>query len=162
MQYGKALERYLRHILLADPRYGPIYMLKCDLADGYYRLGLIIKDIPKLAVVFPSTQHQNPLLALPLVLPMGWKNSGPAFYAATKTVTNMANADVQNNVPQQPHPLDTLAQTMDYNTKPKTTTSSPHQKPQNFPPINQIFHCPTPKRVAYINIFVDDFIALVQ
>jgi len=42
MQYGRALERYLRHILLADPRYGPIYMLKCDLADGYYRLNLVI------------------------------------------------------------------------------------------------------------------------
>ena len=98
MQYGKALERYLRHILISDPRYGPIYMLKCDLDDGYYRLGLVIKDIPRLAVAFPSENQLDPLVALPLVLPMGWENSGPAFCAATETVADLANSDIKNNI----------------------------------------------------------------
>ena len=124
MQYGKALERYLRHILVADPRYGPIYMLKCDLADGYYRLGLIINDIPKLAVAFPS-KSSDPLVALPLVLPMGWKNSSPAFCAATETVADLANSDIKNNIQPPPHHLDILAQLQDYDAKPDITTS-PH------------------------------------
>ena len=84
MQYGRALERFLRHILLADPRYGPIYMLTCDLADGYYRLNLVVEDIPKLAVAFLETKNGEPLIALPLVLPMGWRNSGPTFCAQRK------------------------------------------------------------------------------
>ena len=99
MQYGKALERYLRHFLLADPKFGPIYMLKCDLADGYYRLGLVIRDIPRLAVAFPSALQDDPLIALPLVLPMGWKNSGPAFCAATETVADMTNMDIEKKYP---------------------------------------------------------------
>ena len=37
MQFGHALDRYLREILLADPELGPIYMLKLDIADGFYR-----------------------------------------------------------------------------------------------------------------------------
>ena len=58
MQYDKALERYLRHILIVHPKFGPVYMLKCDLADGYYQLGLMISDIPRLTVSFPSEQNQ--------------------------------------------------------------------------------------------------------
>ena len=162
MQYGKALERYLRHILISDPKYGPIYMLKCDLADGYYRLGLVISDIPKLAVSFPSTDQQDPLIALPLVLPMGWKNSGPAFCAATETIADMANAVIQKNVPQKSHPLDTLAQAMDHNAKPQQVTSSQFHPTTNIPPRNPVLLRPSPKRTAYVDIFVDDFIALVQ
>jgi len=109
MQYGKALDRYARHILLDDPKFGPVYMLKCDLADGYYRLELIIGDIPKLGLVFPTKPNEEPLIALPLVLPMGWKNSGPAFCAATETITDMANKDIRDNKPQPPHKLDTMA-----------------------------------------------------
>ena len=85
LQYGRALERYLRHILLADPAWGPVHMLKCDLSDGYYRLGVIPEDAPRLGMDFPGTFEGEPLIAIPLVLPMGWTNSGPAFCAATET-----------------------------------------------------------------------------
>lgn len=98
IQHGKALDCYLWHILLANPKYGPIYMLKYDLADGYYRLGLVICDIPELVVVFSTSQHQDPPIALPLVLPMGWKNSGPTSCATTGTIADMANRDINNNV----------------------------------------------------------------
>ena len=162
MQYGKALDRYLRYILISDPKYGPIYMLKCDLADGYYRLGLVVSDIPKLAVAFPSVDQQDPLIALSLVLPMGWKNSGPAFCAATETIADMENAAIIKNVPQKSHPLDTLAQTMDHNAKPEHTTSRQLHPTTNTPPRNPVLHRPSPKRTAYVDIFVDDFIALVQ
>ena len=71
LQYGRAFDRITRQILLADPRYGPVYLLKCDIADGYYRLGLTIGDIPRLAVAFPASLGEDPLIALPLVLHMG-------------------------------------------------------------------------------------------
>ena len=51
--------------------------MKVDLSDGFYRVNLNIDDIPKLGVAFPTEPGQEPLIALPLVLPMGWKNSPP-------------------------------------------------------------------------------------
>ena len=162
MQYGRALERYLRHILLADPRFGPVYMMKCDMADGYYRLNLVISDIPRLAVAFPSEQHDDPLIALPLVLPMGWKNSGPAFCTATETIADMTNKVIAEGKHQPPHPLETIASTMDYKAKPEVTTSLTTHQPGIIPARSPILRRPAPKRAAYVDVFVDDFIALVQ
>lgn len=93
---------------------------------------------------------------------MGWKNSGPAFCAATETITDMANRDVVNNTPQLSHQLGTIAQTMDYQSKPELTTSSPHQIQTDIPARNPVLKRPAPKRAAYIDIFVNDFTALVQ
>ena len=38
MQFGRALQRLLGYIHRANPRYGPVYMSKIDIADGFYRL----------------------------------------------------------------------------------------------------------------------------
>lgn len=162
MQYGRALERYLCNILLADPRFGPVYMMKCDMADGYYRLNLVISDIPRLAVSFPSEQHDEPLIALPLVLPMGWKNSGPAFCAAIETIADMTNKVISEGNPQPSHPLETIAQNMDHHSKPPTIASLAAHQPGVIPLRSPFLHRPTPKQAAYVDIFVDDFIALVQ
>ena len=51
---------------------------------------------------------------------------------------------------------------MDYVSKPETTTSSPAQEKINWPTRNPILQRPSPKRAAYVDVFVDDFIALVQ
>jgi len=40
MQFGRALQRILQRIAYADPRFGPVHMLKFDLSDGYYRVRL--------------------------------------------------------------------------------------------------------------------------
>ena len=48
MQYGHALDRLLRKILLSDPDLGPVYMHKIDVSDGFYRIHLSLLDIPKL------------------------------------------------------------------------------------------------------------------
>ena len=34
MRFGTALDRILREILLADPAFGPVYLMKVDLSDG--------------------------------------------------------------------------------------------------------------------------------
>jgi len=54
MQFGQALDRVLREILLANPKFGKVYLNKTDLSDGFYRVAVNPDDIPKLGVVFPS------------------------------------------------------------------------------------------------------------
>ena len=85
MQFGNTLDHILREILLADPAYGQTEMMKVDIADGFYRIQLNVNDISKLGVVFPTKEGKEPLVAFPLVLPMGWVNSPPAFCAVTET-----------------------------------------------------------------------------
>jgi hypothetical protein len=83
MQFGHALNRILREILLADPIHGPVHLIKIDISDGFYQIVLNIDDIPKLGVVFPTLPEEEQLVAFPLVLPMGWTNSPPIFSTAT-------------------------------------------------------------------------------
>ena len=87
MQFGHALDRILREILLADPTFGPVHLIKLDISDGFYQITININDIPKLGVIFPTPPGDEPLIAFPLVLPMGWTNSPPIFSTATETTT---------------------------------------------------------------------------
>ena len=110
MQFGHALDRILREIILADPSLGPVQLMKVDLSDGFYRINLNIDDIPKLGVVFPTKPGEEPLVAFPLVLPMGWKNSPPIFSTATETIADLANQRLQSSDEPAPHPLDDRAE----------------------------------------------------
>jgi hypothetical protein len=83
MQFGWSLKRIFWEILFANPAHGPVQMIKLDISDSFYRIGLNIDDIPKLGVVFPMLPGDEPLIAFPLVLPMGWMNSPPIFLTAT-------------------------------------------------------------------------------
>ena len=162
MQYGHALDRILREILLADPKLGPVYVHKIDLSDGYYRISLSPHDIPRLGVIFPTRDPSNPLIALPLVLPMGWKNSAPIFCTATETVADLTNSTVQNSLPMASHPLATLASLQDEEptaapNAPPTSLFAPNALPQRDPALP-----PSHKPVAYTDVFVDDFVALAQ
>ena len=91
MQFGHALDCILREILLANPKFGPVNLIKIDIADGFYWMDINPTDIPKLAGIFPTLPRQQRLVALPLVLPMEWKNSPPVFCTATETAANLAN-----------------------------------------------------------------------
>ena len=131
MQFGHALDRFLRELLLADPALGPLYLLKLDISDGFYRVNLAVDDIPKLGVVFPTRPGKEPLVALPLVLPMGWKNSPPIFSAATETSADLANQALQNESPSLPHPLNHHAAIFD--DPPARPSTSPHATPSITP-----------------------------
>ena len=114
MQFGHALDRILRHILLSDPDLGPVHLMKVDLSDGFYRVDLSIDDAPKLGVVFPTRPEEEPLVAIPLVLPMGWKNSPPIFSTVTETIADVANSVIeQSSTPVPSHPLGNLAKLQD-------------------------------------------------
>jgi hypothetical protein len=43
MQFGTALQRIIEDIANADPRWGPVYLCKVDIADGFYRIGVRIE-----------------------------------------------------------------------------------------------------------------------
>ena len=83
MQYGRALDRLLSEIVFADPALGYVYLLKANVSDGFYRIGLHPEDALKLGLIFPSGADEEPMVAIPLTLPMGWKNSPPLFCTAT-------------------------------------------------------------------------------
>ena len=59
MQFGHALDRILREILLADLKLGPVYLSKLDISDVFYRVWLALDDIPKLGVVFPVKEGEK-------------------------------------------------------------------------------------------------------
>jgi hypothetical protein len=111
LQFGRALRRLLRRIRFAPHRHGPVYMLKLDVADGYYRLWLRAHDVPVLGVAFPHLPGKEPLVALPLVLPMGWAESAAYFCAATETAADLANTRCAAGLDPPRHHLEALAST---------------------------------------------------
>lgn len=159
MQFGHTLDRFLREILLSDPDLGPLSMIKADIANEFYRIDLVPADIPKLGVVFPTRRGQEPLVALPLVLPMGWKNSPPIFTTATETIADLANANIRNksHTPLAHH-LDDKAASVPL---PEDTTTYPSLNRDALPSRDPCL--PTNVKLpGYIDVFVDDFIALIQ
>ncbi|GKZ00083.1 hypothetical protein MPSEU_000961700 [Mayamaea pseudoterrestris] len=180
MQFGRTFYRLLQRIARANPRYGPVHMSKLDIADGFYRVRLLPGDIPKLGVLFPQCAGEEPLIAFPLTLPMGWIHSPPYFCAVTETICDLANQAFQCGAKSPPpHRLELQAQTL-----PATTTPTP--LPGSVPahgsvppvvtvedtPINDPSVAPLPaprqrsdilqRPVAYNDLYVDDLIALAQ
>jgi SAM-dependent methyltransferase len=152
MQFGHALDRILREILLADPTLGPIYLIKLDISDGFYRIALNIDDIPKLGVAFPPLPGHEPLIAFPLVLPMGWTNSPPIFSTATETIADLANARLQQPGVPPPHHLDTLAESI-----PSPAPAAPTNM-SSLPPVVRDPSLPRSTRpLSYTDVFVDDW-----
>ena len=70
MQFGHALEKILRKILLANPAHGPVKLNTTDLSEGFYCVDLNSDDAPKLGVVYPTTFGIKPMVAVLLVLHM--------------------------------------------------------------------------------------------
>lgn len=172
MQFGHALDRILREILLADPIHGPVHLIKIDISDGFYRIALNIDDIPKLGVVFPTLPGEEQLVAFPLVLPMGWTNSPPIFSTATETIADLANKRLTSNTTMAPHHLDELAQSI-----PSPSPSCPLVTPPNLtrdtsprplvtpPPVDLTRDPSLPTSqtpLAYADVFVDDFVGAAQ
>ena len=106
MQFGCALERVLRKVVTADTAEGPLYLLKIDLSDGFYRVRLRAQDAPMLGVAFPVAPGEPLLTAIPLVLPMGWTESPPYFCTTTETIVDLANLYSHSTWDPPSHPLE--------------------------------------------------------
>ncbi len=111
MQFGRTLRRLLQQLHYAPPQHGPVYMLKTDVADGYYRVWLRSPDVPLLAVAFPSLPGEEQLVAFQRVLPMGWTESAPYFCIATETIADLTNARCAAHWDPPRHHLETMAAT---------------------------------------------------
>jgi len=177
MQFGRALQRMLQDIVQADPRFGPVYLMKVDIADGFYRVAVNVHDIPKLGVAFPVQPGDEPLVALPLTLPMGWQSSPPYFCVPTETITDVANTRVLRHRHPGPHHLDTIADTAPIADVPPPGMDTAHAAlpPPPSPPTpvpaveipshrdpllgdSTHKHC----KLGKFDVFVDDFIGLAQ
>ena len=157
MQFGHALDRILREILLADPSFGPVHLIKLDISDGFYRIAVNVDDIPKLGVIYPTPPGAEPLIAFPLVLPMGWTNSPPIFSTATETIADLANMRLRDLLSPLPHHLDALAQSI------PSPPPAPPSDMSLLPPIQRDPSLPTTGQpLAYTDVFVDDFVGAAQ
>ena len=160
MQFGRALQRLLQRIHDSNPRYGPVYLAKIDIADGFYRVGLRPTDALKLAVLFPQREGEEPLIGVPLTLPMGWRESPPAFCTATETTADLANFALQST-PQLghvPHRLDLVAET-----PPPPETVGVAAQNNNSTPVPNTDESPKLLRpLQYWDVYVDDFLGLAQ
>ncbi len=161
VQFGWSLEHILREILFANPAHGPVQMIKLDISDGFYRIGLNIDDIPKLGVVFPTLPGDKTLIVFPLVLPKVWMNSPPIFLTATETIANIANAQLSLGWLPPPHLLDDLAASVSALPHEAYWGSKPTLPPEPYPacdPSLPMVKAPT----AYVDVFVDNFVGLAQ
>ena len=157
MQFGRALPRILQTVVRADPRYGPVYLSKIDIADGFYRVWLQATDILKLGVALPTTPGQPPLVAFPLALPMGWVESPPYFTTLTETACDLANNHLRAR-DERPrltvHRLETVAATPPSD---PVAAQEKGRKCQTMRP-RMTGHPP----VAAVDVYVDDFILMAQ
>jgi hypothetical protein len=163
MQFGKALNRILATVVHANPAYGPVFLAKIDIADGFYRIGLQYHDIPRLGVILPSAANSScdPLVAFPLALPMGWVESPPYFTAVTETACDLLNSALRQGwTPPLPHPLEALATTppVDATQTSSTARAAPFCR---IPNSLERITCPSTP-VAYGDVYVDDFILAAQ
>ena len=59
MRFGGAPQRILKQVLTADPRLGPVYLNKLDLADAYMRLGVGMEDFPSVMILVMILAQDN-------------------------------------------------------------------------------------------------------
>ncbi|CAB9521004.1 hypothetical protein SEMRO_1153_G247080.1 [Seminavis robusta] len=114
-------------------------------------------------MLFPARPGEEPMIAFPLVLPMGWKESPPNFSAATETVADIANDHIADNQHRPPHHrLEVVSESPPPDDEKPTTSPN-----ENSPALPQPTCQPYPsghrtKPTHYWDVYVDDFIGLTQ
>ena len=162
MQFGRALERLITQVVRSNPLFGPVQFLKIDIADGFYRVWLDIDTIPTLAVSIPSLPGEQPLLALPLALPMGWTESPPAFCTVTKTIADVTNHRLHRRRKFGQHPLEALADVSPPSLLPlPSSPDTSYSTTTALPPLNPLLSF-SRQPVSAVDVFVDDFLAIAQ
>ena len=131
-------------------------MIKADVSDGFYRIGLRPSDAAKLGLVFPSEAGEEDLVVIPLTLPMGWNNSPPIFCTATETVADLANEALRAHAPTLPHKLDNRAEAVWVKPAPSL------KKQLGALPRDPYLGRKNSQIIQYVDVFVDDFLGLAQ
>ena len=155
MRFGGTLRRIIRRVLLANPRLGPVYLGKVDLANAYMRIWVRLEDTPSVGFPIPrKIPTDKNLVGFHVSLLMGYVDSALFLCLATKTITDMANAAMANRHRAPPHPLKELA-------------GSP--APDDWPPTmadNKQWTLTSPEQrghaLAQVDVYLDDFISTCQ
>ncbi|MCA1807793.1 MAG: hypothetical protein LC687_08110, partial [Actinobacteria bacterium] len=177
MQFGGALHRVLRRVRHANPKYGPVFLAKHDIKDGFYRMFLKARDCARLAIILPRYEGEPQLIAIPMSCTMGWTQSPPTFSVMSETVANVTNHNFASQ-PRlaRPHRLEEPASLLDDLTpaaqprgeedsaatlRLKALNPALHSETESAfdcPPSNKMYARP----VGDTDVFVDDFIQLGQ
>ena len=96
------------------------------------------------------------MVAIPLTLPMGWKNSPPLFCTAMETVADLANKALRTHQPSKQHLLDIRVEAVEPPPAPLLTQEHANLKRDPY------LRRPNDKLLAYVDVFVDDFLGLAQ
>ena len=96
------------------------------------------------------------MIAIPLTLPMGWKKSPPLFCTATETVADLANEALRTHQPRKQHLLDIRAKAVEPPLAPLLIQD--HTALKRDPYLRR----PNAKLLAYVDVFVDNFLGLAQ
>ena len=96
------------------------------------------------------------MVDIPLTLPMGWKNSPPLFCTATETVADLSNEALRTHQPSKQHLLYNRAESLEPPPAPLLTQE--HANLTRDPYLRR----PNNKLLAYVDVFVDDFLGLAQ
>jgi hypothetical protein len=158
MQFGQTLQRIIQRIVYANPTFGPVRLMKLDLADGYYRVPLATSGAAQLGVILPYGAQDEPLIAFPLTLPMGWSHSPPYFCAFTETGADVCNRllaspQLRWNVANTPHVLESIIDQVQLPQIPPQLETSSLARP---PP------CLLPSPVQHVDVYIDDFLGMAQ
>ena len=164
LQFGNALERFLQQVQRADTRQGPVYLAKADVADAFMRVWVEAESVSRLGALIPSLPGEEPLIAFPLVLPMGWTDSPPYFCTVSETAADLTN-ELLIAAPQDPapHRLDEAADTRGPappSLLPTATSADLDSTGVPAPSIRS--QGPLQAPLAYVDAFVDDYILAAQ
>jgi hypothetical protein len=120
LQFGHAFLQILQQLHRADTRDDTIYLSKTDIADAFMRVGIWAPTIPIRGALLPILPVEEPLVAFPLILPMGWVESPQYLCAVSETIADIANMRLQANDASVPtHRLEAFA-----NSRPETMAQS--------------------------------------
>ena len=110
MLLGGILKRVIEHILVADPRLSPVYLIKVDLVESYMHLWVCFEDSPASAFIIPKKKEEDEqLVGFHLAHPMGFRDRAPFFCLLTETVVDMSTATILGRSAAPPNPLKTEA-----------------------------------------------------
>ena len=73
IQFGSAFQRFLRKIFQAEPKWGPVNLIKGDITDGFYQGCLRAQGLVRLGLVVTlDNQDSEPLISFTLADTMRW------------------------------------------------------------------------------------------
>lgn len=114
-------------------------------------------------LVFPTRPGEEKLVAIPLVTPMGWKNSPLVFSTTTETVADLANTRLHEPSYQPPpHALNNLAEVVAPAAAGTPKAWAPTAASIAFPVERDPSLPSHAEPMHYTDVFVDDFTPLTQ